>query len=136
MSTSDNQEHMLKRYAELAADAVVAYVAYRLFGWIGFAVWSLFVISRFLAEFVTHQHAIEKTLLSRLPDRCAFCHREIVDEGGTFDETGIYHDACIEKLEKLEELRKEAGVPASEAIHRPKWRYREAQQKCKTDVME
>jgi hypothetical protein len=125
---------MLKRYAELAADAAVAYAAYRLFGWIGFAVWSLFVISRFLADFVSHQHVIETTLLSRLPDRCAFCHREIVDEGGTFDEHGIYHEACIEKLESLEALRKEAGVPLSEAIHRLKWRSRETQRESKTDA--
>ena len=61
-----------------------------------------------------------KTLLSRLPDRCAFCHREIVDEGGVFDEQRIYHAACSDKLESLEGLRKEAGVPLSEAIHKPK----------------
>jgi hypothetical protein len=33
------------------------------------------------------------TLLSRLSDRSAFCHREIVDEGGVLDEDGIYHEA-------------------------------------------
>jgi hypothetical protein len=45
-----------------------------------------------------------------------------VDEGGILDEDSIYHEACLEKLESLEELRKEAGVPLSEAIHRPEVR--------------
>jgi hypothetical protein len=51
------------------------------------------------------------------------CHRQIVDEGGTLYEDGsVYHDACSDKLEKLEDLRKEAGVPYSEAIQTPKAR--------------
>jgi len=50
------------------------------------------------------------------------CHREMVDEGGIVDEEGIYHEACMDKLESLEELRKEAGVPSLEAIHKPKVR--------------
>jgi hypothetical protein len=60
------------------------------------------------------------TLLSRLPDRCAFCHREIVDEGGLFHAEGIYHAACSDKLESLEGLRREAVVPFSEAVQFPK----------------
>jgi hypothetical protein len=48
------------------------------------------------------------------------CHREIVDEGGVFDEEGIYYEKCLDKLDSLEELRKEAGVSAREAIHRPR----------------
>ena len=47
-------------------------------------------------------------LLSRLPDRCAMCHREIVDESGTTDmdlegETKIYHEACSERLDAMRE---------------------------------
>lgn len=42
-----------------------------------------------------------QTLLSPLPNRCAFCHREIVDEGGIIDDEGIYHEACLDKLERL-----------------------------------
>lgn len=113
-------KNALKQYIEIAVDVAFACGAYRLFGWIGFAVWCFFNLSLFASRLMEHQQLISKTLLSRLPDRCAFCHREIVDEGGTFDEEGIYHEACLEKLDSLEELRKEAGVPYSEAIHRPK----------------
>jgi len=104
---------------ELVGDAVVAYVAYRLFGWIGFAVWTLFVMTHFLYQLLIVQRTMSATLLSRLPDRCAFCHREIVDEAGVFDEEGIYHQTCSDKLNSLEELREEAGVRYSEAIQRP-----------------
>ncbi len=113
---------MLKRYAEIGADVAIAWVAFRLFGWIGLALWALFVISWFATQLISNQQIIMKTLLSRLPDRCAFCHREIVDEGGVFDEEGIYHAACSDKLDSLEGLRKEAGVPSAEAIHKPKAR--------------
>jgi hypothetical protein len=112
----------MRRYVEISVDAAVACGAYYLFGWIGFAIWGLFLICWFATQLISNQQVMMKTLLSRLPDRCAFCHREIVDEGGIFDEAGIYHAACVDKLESLEELRKEAGVPASEAIHKPKLR--------------
>lgn len=114
---------MLKLYIEITVDVAVAYGAYYLFGWIGLSLWALFVISWFLVQVISNQSAAIKNqalILARLPERCAFCHREILDEGGTFDDVGIYHEACIEKLESLEELRKEAGVPFSEAIHRPR----------------
>jgi hypothetical protein len=111
---------MLKRYIEIAVDVAVAYGAYYLFGWIGLALVVFFVLSWFCIQLIESQRAVRDTLLSRLPDRCTFCHREIVDEGGVFDEDGIYHAACADKLESLEGLRKEAGVLASKAIHKPK----------------
>lgn len=111
-----------KRYIEIAIDAAVAYVAYYLFGWIGFAIWVFFVMGILCVQAISNQRVMMNTLLSRLPDRCAFCHREIVDEGGILDEDSIFHERCIEKLESLEALRKEAGVPAAEAIHRPQRR--------------
>ena len=110
---------MLGQYVEIAVDAAIAYAAYYFFGWIGFAIWTSIVVTRFLAQLVRDQRAIAKVLLERLPDRCGFCHREIVDEGGVFDEDGIYHSTCADKLESLEELREEAGVRSSEAIHKP-----------------
>jgi hypothetical protein len=110
---------MLRRYAEIGADVAIASVAYYLAGWVGFALWTLFVISWFATQLISNQQVIMNTVLSRLPDRCTFCHREIVDEGGVFDEEGIYHAACSEKLDSLEGLRREAGVPLSEAIHKP-----------------
>jgi len=111
---------MWKAYTEIAIDVAVAFAAYYFFGWIGFALWVLFVFSWFAVQLIRDQRTMMQTLLSRLPDRCAFCHREIVDEGGVFDDEGIYHSACFDKLEGLEDLRIEAGVPSSEAIHKPR----------------
>jgi hypothetical protein len=113
---------MLKTYAEIGVGVAIAAGAHYFLGWIGFALWALVVVIWFAVQVISNQKVIMKTLLSRLPERCAFCHREIVDEGGTFDENGIYHHACADKLESLEDLRKEAGVPYSEAIHRPQRR--------------
>jgi hypothetical protein len=113
---------MLKRYAEIALDVAIGSIGYYYLGWIGLALWALFLICNYLYQMCSDQKIMMNTLLSRLPDRCAFCHREIVDEGGVFDEDGIYHEACSEKLESLEGLRKEAGVSLSEAIHRPRLR--------------
>jgi hypothetical protein len=111
-----------KLYIEIAADLVVAAVAYHFFGWIGFALCALFVMSQFAVQLIRAQRVMMNTLLSRVPDRCAFCHREIVDEGGILDNESSYHEKCIGKLESLESLRKEAGVPVSEAIHLPRQR--------------
>ncbi len=112
---------MKKRYLEIAIDAVLAGAFYHFLGWIGFALFAFVAVSWFCLQLIDAQNVTMKTLLSRLPDRCAFCHREIVDEGGVFDEDGIYHAACSEKLESLEGLRKEAGVPSSQAIHKPRF---------------
>jgi hypothetical protein len=113
---------VLKRSIGIALGAVVAYAAYYLFGWIGLAIWAVIVITWFATQLISNQQVIMNTLLSRLPDRCAICHREIVDEGGIFDEEGIYHEACLEKIESLKELRIEAGEPSSGATHKPKVR--------------
>jgi hypothetical protein len=112
----------MKRYLEVGIDAGFAGGAYYFFGWIGLAVWAIFLFGWYATQMISNQRIMTQTLLSRLPDRCAFCHREIVDEGGEFDEEGVYHAACAAKLESLEGLRKEAGVPYSEAIHRPRVR--------------
>jgi hypothetical protein len=88
-----------KLYAEVAGDVLLGLVAYHLGGWIGFALWVFFVIAVAFAKLVAHQEIMSKTLLSRLPDRCAMCHREIVDEGGVVDKEGIFHEVCLEKRE-------------------------------------
>jgi hypothetical protein len=107
---------MLKRYFEIGFDVGVAGVAYYLFGWIGLALWMFFVVSVFGNRLLTDQQVIMNTLLSRLPDRCAMCHREIVDEGGIVDENGIYHEACSEKLDVIEERRRKVtGAPEEDA---------------------
>lgn len=113
---------MAKKYLEVAVDSAVAVAAYYIAGWIGLAIWALVVLSYFLVRVLESQETIKRTLLSRLPDRCAFCHREIVDEGGVFDEVGIYHAECSDKLYALEGLRREVGVPRNEAIHMPRAR--------------
>jgi hypothetical protein len=116
---------VLRRTVGIAFNAVVAYAAYYLFGWIGLAIWVVIVISWFATQLLGNQRVVTSTLntlLSRLPERCAVCHREIVDEGGIFDEEGIYHEACLEKIESLSELRIEAGIPSSEATHKPRVR--------------
>lgn len=113
---------MLKRNVKIAVDVAIAFAAYYFLGWIGFAVWVFFVISWFAIQLISDQKVVMSTLLSRLPDRCTMCHREIVDEGGIIYEEGIYHEACSEKMDALEELRKDAGVPSPEAMHKSKIR--------------
>ncbi len=109
-------------YIEIAIDVAIAYLMFYFFGWIGFALAAFFVVALLGGRLINSQRLILRTLLSRLPDRCAFCHREIVDEGGILDEDSIYHEKCVDKLESLESLRKEAGVPISQAIHLPRSR--------------
>jgi hypothetical protein len=113
---------MWKRYAAIAVDVAIGFVAYYFLGWIGFALWTLFVLLHIATQVAGNHRVIMETLLSRLPNRCALCHREILDEGGVFDEDGIYHAVCSDKLAGLEDLRREAGVPYSEAIHIPRKR--------------
>lgn len=111
----------LNRYLELAIDAALAGAAYAWFGWSGVAVIGFVVFAWFFLQIVENQQTHTKLLTaiySRLPDRCAFCHREIVAEGGIINEEGdVYHSVCSDKVDALESLRKEAGVPASEALH-------------------
>ena len=93
----------LKDYVEIAIDLVIAAVAYYFLHWIGFALFALFIICNYANQIANYQKTMTQTLLSRLPDRCAMCHREIVDEGGVIDDDGegIYHDACIQKLDAI-----------------------------------
>jgi len=107
-----------KRYLEVGLDAAVAVGLYYLVGWIGVVAWAFFVAVVILSQLLTNQRAILGILTSRLPEQCAFCHREILDEGRIFDEEGTYHAACIDKLDSLEEHRRIAGTPSSESIHK------------------
>jgi hypothetical protein len=89
-----NLRMKLAHYGEIAIDLVVAVVVYYYAHWIGFALWVFFVLCNYGYQIADSQKTIMNTLLSRLPDRCAMCHREIVDEGGTIDDAedgGIYH---------------------------------------------
>jgi hypothetical protein len=93
----------LAYYGEIALDLAVAIAAYRFFRWFGFALWALFVLCNYGYQIASYQKTAMNTLLSRLPNRCAMCHREIVDEGGIIDDggEGIYHERCIDKLQEV-----------------------------------
>ena len=92
---------MIKRLLAIFGDTAAAGGAYYLFHWVGFALVVFFVVSWYLIQLVETNLIMKNTLLSRLPDRCAICHREIVDEAGVFDEDGMYHAKCSDKLESL-----------------------------------
>jgi hypothetical protein len=94
---------ILNRWFEIALDLMIVGIAYLAFGWIGFAISGLAIVLYFLHQSLEAQQTTMNTLLSRLPDRCAVCHREILDEGGVFDEEGIYHTSCASKLEERRE---------------------------------
>ncbi len=93
----------LKHYGEIAPDLAIAAVAYHFLHWIGFALVALFIVCNYGYQIANSQKTIMNTLLSRLPDRCALCRREIVDEGGFIDDDGegIYHEACFDKLDAM-----------------------------------
>jgi len=96
----------IERYFYVTLDAVGAFIAYHFFGWVGFGCWALFTLLFILNQIHEAMTTTMTTLLSRLPDRCAMCHREIVDEGGTVakgleGETRIYHEECSNKLESI-----------------------------------
>jgi hypothetical protein len=66
--------------------------------WLGFALGTLFIALVWGQQTLAALNATRDVLLSRLPNRCGMCHREIVDEGGTIDEDfegemKIYHEA-------------------------------------------
>ena len=95
----------LRHYGEIALDLTIAVIAYYFLHWIGFALVSLFIVCNYGYQIANYQKTTMQTLLSRLPNRCAMCHREIVDEGGIIDDDGegIYHEKCMDKLEALRE---------------------------------
>jgi len=51
---------MLRRYAEIGADVAIAWVAFQQFGWIGLALWALFVISWFATQLISNQQIINE----------------------------------------------------------------------------
>ena len=91
----------LKRVLEVAIDVLFASLAYYAFGWVGFAVAGLFIISYLLLQIVQATTNTANILASRLPDRCAVCHREIVDEGGILSEDSICHERCVGRAAAL-----------------------------------
>jgi hypothetical protein len=102
-----------KQYAEIGGDVLAVLIAFWLGKWPGFAIAVLVVglICGYKALMILQ--TTRDVLLSRLPDRCALCHREIVDEGGILDhdlegELKIYHETCSDRLDALKEKVKNA----------------------------
>lgn len=95
-----------KQYAGIGGDLLAVIVAYAIGKWLGFALAVLCIASIWAYQIMMTLETTRNVLLSRLPDRCAMCHREIVDEGGVLDfdledELKIYHEACADKLEEI-----------------------------------
>src|SRR5438045_3306844 len=97
-----------KQYLEVGSDLLVVSIAFYFGQWFGFALAIVFLASVYGYRVLMILTTTRDVLLSRLPDRCAMCHREIVDEGGMIDEdlegeTKMYHEACSEKLDAIKE---------------------------------
>jgi hypothetical protein len=95
-----------KQFAAIGFDLLLVCVAFYFGRWFGFALAVMFLASIYGYQTLSILQTTRDVLLSRLPDRCGMCHREIVDEGGTIDidlegGTNIYHEACSEKLDAM-----------------------------------
>jgi hypothetical protein len=95
-----------KQFVAIGFDLLLVCVAFYFGRWFGFALAIVFLASVYGYQTLSILQTTRDVLLSRLPDRCGMCHREIVDEGGTIDidpegETKIYHEACCEKLDAM-----------------------------------
>jgi hypothetical protein len=100
-----------KQYAAIGGDLLAVIVAYVIGKWLGLALAVFFIASVWGYQIMMTIETTRNVLLSRLPDRCAMCHREVLDEPGTTDfdlegELRIYHDACAEKLDAIKEREK------------------------------
>jgi hypothetical protein len=97
-----------KSYVSIAGDALTVFIAFYFGRWIGFALAVFCIGSLYALRMEAIQETTRNVLLSRLPDRCAMCHREILDEPGVlehdfFDELKTYHESCGEKLDAMKE---------------------------------
>jgi len=97
-----------KDYIEIGGDVTAAVIAYAIGHWLGFAIAVLWIACVYAHKAVMILQTTRDVLLSRLPDRCAICHREIVDGGGVTDfnlegELKIFHAECAAKIEAMKE---------------------------------
>jgi hypothetical protein len=100
-----------KQYAEIGGDVLAIIVASYFGKWPGFAfaVVVIFLVYSYKALMILQ--TTRDVLLSRLPDRCAMCHREILDDPGVLDrdfddELKTYHEACSERLDAMKQRDK------------------------------
>jgi hypothetical protein len=97
-----------KHYIEIGGDVIAAVIAYAIGHWLGFAIAVLYIACAYGYKALTIMQTTRDVLLSRLPDRCAMCHREIVDEGGVTDfdlegELKVFHAECADKIDAMKE---------------------------------
>ena len=100
-----------KQHVEIGGDVLAVVVAFAFGRWIGFALVVVLLGLVYAYKALMILQTTRDVLLSRLPDRCALCHREILDEPGALDydfegDLKTYHDACSEKLDAMREKDK------------------------------
>ena len=97
-----------KDYAEIGGDVLAIVVASYFGKWPGFALAVVVIFLVYAYKALMILQTTRDVLLSRLPDRCAMCHREILDAPGVLDrdfdnELKTYHEACSERLDAMKE---------------------------------
>jgi hypothetical protein len=97
-----------RQYIEIGGDVIAAVIAYAIGHWLGFTIAVLCIACVYAHKAVMILQTTRDVLLSRLPNRCAICHREIVDEGGVTDldregQLRIFHAACSDKIDAIRE---------------------------------
>lgn len=92
-------------------DALALCIAFYFGRWIGFAIAAFILASIWGQQMLQAVETTRNVLLSRLPDRCAMCSREILDGDGVTDfdiegEVKMFHEACADKMEELKQKEK------------------------------
>lgn len=108
-----------KQYAEIGGDVLAIIVALYFGKWPGFALAVVVIFLVYAYKALMILQTTRDVLLSRLPDRCAMCHREVLDDPGVLDrdlddELKNYHEACSERLDAMK-LRDKALRQAEES---------------------
>ena len=81
-----NMKLKWKQYAAIGGDLLAVFIAFLVGKWLGFALAVLFIVLVWGHQTLTTLQTTRDVLLSRLPDRCALCHREILDESGVLED--------------------------------------------------
>jgi hypothetical protein len=75
-----------KQYIAIGSDLLAIFIAFYFGHWVGFALAVVFLISVYAHQMLLIQQTTRDVLLSRLPQRCKMCHREIVAQGAAISE--------------------------------------------------
>jgi hypothetical protein len=98
-----------KHYAAICSCLLLVSVMFYFGHWFGFALAVVFLALVYGYQVLMALQAIRDVLRSSLTERCAMCHREIVDEGGVIGQdlegaTRLYHSTCSDKMSELKAL--------------------------------